>query len=54
MDTADTLSGKLVVLFGGGFLGAHVAQELQERGTRLRVVSPNLGERNPIGPHKIP
>lgn len=41
MSIGDTvLSGKLVVLFGGsGFLGAHVAQELLERGARLRIVT---------------
>lgn len=36
------LRGKLIVLVGGGgFIGAHVAQELLSRGARLRVVSRN-------------
>ena len=36
---SDSLFGKLIVLTGGGgFFGAHVAQELLERGARLRVV----------------
>jgi NADH dehydrogenase len=40
MPSTQTLSRKLVVLFGGdGFIGAHVAQELLARGARLRVVS---------------
>ncbi|MES2494388.1 MAG: complex I NDUFA9 subunit family protein [Pseudomonadota bacterium] len=38
--SANSLSGQLVVLFGGsGFFGAHVAQELLARGARLRIVS---------------
>lgn len=37
---SDSLSGKLVVVLGGGgFLGAHVAQALLARGARLRVAS---------------
>jgi len=37
-----SLSGKLVVLLGGGgFLGAHVAQELLARGARLRIACRN-------------
>lgn len=40
MTSTQTLSSKLVVLVGGdGFLGAHVAQELLDRGARLRVIS---------------
>lgn len=40
MSSTQTLSSKLVVLFGGdGFIGAHVAQELLARGARLRIVS---------------
>lgn len=37
-----SLSGKLVVLLGGGgFLGTHVAQELLSRGARLRIACRN-------------
>ena len=47
------LEGKLVALIGGsGFLGTHVAQELLERGARLRVCSrhPERGFRvKPLG-----
>lgn len=40
MTKNSSLSGKLVVLTGGsGFLGAHVAQGLLERGARLRIAS---------------
>lgn len=36
----ERLFGKLVVLTGGsGFFGSHVAQELLQRGARLRIVS---------------
>lgn len=39
MPSTQTLSRKLVVLFGGdGYIGAHVAQELLARGARLRIV----------------
>ncbi len=37
-DSSTSLSGKLVVLLGGGgFLGTHLAQELLARGARLRI-----------------
>ena len=40
MATYGPLEGKLVVLIGGsGFVGAHVAQALLERGARLRIAS---------------
>ena len=40
MSTTQTLSSKLIVLFGGdGYIGAHVAQELLARGARLRIIS---------------
>ena len=36
----DKLRGKLIVLLGGsGFFGAHLAQELLSRGSRLRIAS---------------
>ncbi len=42
MANTDPLNGKLVVLTGGsGFLGNYVAQNLLERGARLRVASRN-------------
>jgi uncharacterized protein YbjT (DUF2867 family) len=40
MATYGPLEGKLVVLIGGsGFVGAHVAQALLDRGARLRIAS---------------
>jgi NADH dehydrogenase len=40
MAKSGSLEGKLVVLLGGsGFLGRHVAQDLLERGARLRIAS---------------
>ncbi|WPZ02927.1 complex I NDUFA9 subunit family protein [Blastomonas marina] len=40
MTKTDPLSGKLVTLFGGsGWLGTHVAQDLLERGARLKIAS---------------
>jgi NADH dehydrogenase len=40
MATYGPIEGKLVVLIGGsGFVGAHVAQALLERGARLRIAS---------------
>ena len=42
MAHSDPLDGKLVVILGGsGFLGNYVAQQLLERGARLRVASRN-------------
>ncbi len=42
MATRGALDGKLVVLIGGsGFFGTHLAQELLDRGARLRVASRN-------------
>ena len=42
MASTKTLNGKLVVLMGGGgFLGAQIAQALLARGARLRVASRN-------------
>ncbi len=42
MATYGSLEGKLVVLLGGnGFLGMHIAQDLLERGARLRIASRN-------------
>ena len=38
MATTDSLSGKFVLLGGGGYLGGHVAQELLARGARLRII----------------
>lgn len=36
----DTLDGKLVVLVGGsGFLGTHIAQNLLQRGARVRIAA---------------
>ena len=41
-DTGNSLSGKLVVLLGGGgYLGTHAAQELLARGARLRIACRN-------------
>jgi NADH dehydrogenase len=40
--TSNSLSGKLIVLLGGGgYFGTHVAQELLARGARLRIASRN-------------
>ena len=40
MARKDPLDGKLVVLLGGsGFFGRHIAQDLLERGARLRIAS---------------
>ena len=40
MGNVRDLEDKLVVLVGGsGFFGSHLAQELLERGARLRVCS---------------
>ena len=40
---AKDLAGKLVVLFGGGgFVGRHLAQELLNRGVRLRVIGRHI------------
>jgi len=40
MALRDPLDGKLVVLIGGsGFLGTHVAQDLLQRGARLRIAA---------------
>lgn len=42
MTHTTPLSGKLVTLFGGsGWLGTHVAQDLLERGARLKIASRN-------------
>ncbi len=42
MADSKTLENKLVVLVGGsGFVGRHVAQDLLDRGARLRIVSRN-------------
>ncbi|MXO65366.1 complex I NDUFA9 subunit family protein [Altericroceibacterium endophyticum] len=42
MAKSNALEGKLVVLIGGsGFFGSNVAQELLDRGARLRVASRN-------------
>ncbi len=42
MTKTDPLNGKLVTLFGGsGWLGTHVAQDLLERGARLKIASRN-------------
>lgn len=42
MPSSNPLEDKLVVLIGGsGFIGAHVAQELLERGARVRVAARN-------------
>lgn len=40
MSITDSLSGKIVTVLGGsGFVGRHLAQELLERGARLRIAS---------------
>ncbi|RKF20687.1 complex I NDUFA9 subunit family protein [Altericroceibacterium spongiae] len=40
MSHASSLDGKLVVLIGGsGFFGSHIAQDLLDRGARLRIAS---------------
>ena len=42
MARSDPLNGRLVVLVGGsGFFGTHIAQDLLERGARLRIASRN-------------
>ena len=42
MATTNSLENKLVVLIGGtGFIGSHVAQELLDRGARLRIAGRN-------------
>ncbi|TIX48785.1 complex I NDUFA9 subunit family protein [Alteraurantiacibacter aquimixticola] len=46
---SNSLENKLVVLIGGnGFLGTHVAQDLLDRGARLRIVA-----RNPESARKL-
>jgi NADH dehydrogenase len=40
MSITDSLSGKIVTILGGsGFVGRHLAQELLNRGARLRIAS---------------
>ena len=40
MTTRSPLEGKLVTLIGGsGFLGSHIAQDLLQRGARVRIAS---------------
>ena len=40
MTTRSSLNGKLVTLIGGtGFIGKHVAQDLLERGARVRIAA---------------
>jgi len=42
MAKTDPLANKLVVLIGGsGFIGSHLAQDLLDRGARLRIASRN-------------
>lgn len=42
MTGTNPLKGKLVVLIGGaGFLGGHIAQDLLEKGARVRIASRN-------------
>ncbi|WP_226632791.1 SDR family NAD(P)-dependent oxidoreductase [Novosphingobium profundi] len=42
MSPTDTLYGKIVTILGGsGFVGKHLAQELLERGARVRIASRN-------------
>ena len=49
MSRAEPLKDKLITLFGGsGFLGQYLAQELLNRGARLRIAS-----RNPERSHKL-
>lgn len=49
--TTRDLEGKLVVLVGGsGFFGSHLAQELLERGARLRVCSRHVERAYSIKP----
>lgn len=51
MTKTDPLTGKLVTLFGGsGWLGTHVAQDLLERGARLKIASRNPGKARPLKP----
>ncbi len=47
----NSLHGKLVAVVGGsGFIGRHLAQELLDRGARLRVISRNVERANAIKP----
>ncbi|HPB24039.1 MAG TPA: NAD(P)H-binding protein [Novosphingobium sp.] len=47
----NSLHGKLVAVVGGsGFMGRHLAQELLDRGARLRVISRDVERANAIKP----